>query len=171
MNWKTATQLNNDYFVVEKSRNGIDWEQLVMVKGAGTTYIPMEYLETDMNPYEGMNYYRLKQVDIDGKYSYSNIVAVEFKKRLSTIIKDPIIFPNPVNAGEQLNIQFPSWHTEALVVLRDMQGKEVFSKVIVFEEDNLLYAIPIDSDLPSGVYIVIASSNRDILFSRKVIIK
>lgn len=171
LNWKTATQLNNDYFVVERSINGIDWKQIVMVKGAGTTYVPMEYLETDMNPYEGINYYRLKQVDFDGRYSYSQIVAVEFKKRLANVSKDPVLFPNPVNAGEQLNIQFPSWHTEALVVLRDMQGKEVFSKVIVFEENNLLYAIPIDSDLPSGVYIVIASSNRDILFSKKVIIK
>jgi hypothetical protein len=171
LNWKTATQLNNDYFVVERSINGIDWTQIVMVKGAGTTYVPMEYLETDMNPYEGINYYRLKQVDFDGRYSYSQIVAVEFKKRLANVSKDPVLFPNPVNAGEQLNIQFPSWYTEALVVLRDMQGKEVFSKVIVFEEDNLLYAIPIDSDLPSGVYIVIASSNRNVLFSKKVIIK
>jgi hypothetical protein len=157
--------------VVERSINGIDWKQIVMVKGAGTTYVPMEYLEADMNPYEGINYYRLKQVDFDGRYSYSQIVAVEFKKHLANVSKDPVLFPNPVNAGEQLNIQFPSWHTEVLVVLRDMQGKEVFSKVIVFEENNLLYAIPIDNDLPSGVYIVIASSNRNVLFSKKVIIK
>jgi hypothetical protein len=166
--WKTATQLNNDYFIVEKSIDGNNWRQIVMIKGAGTTYIPMEYLEIDPHPVPGINYYRLKQVDFDGRYSYSHIVAVDYKKLASI---EPLIYPNPVNRGEILNVQFPGWYTEALVVLRDMQGKEVFSKVIVFEDNNLLYAIPIDSALPAGIYLVIASSNRNILFSRKIVVK
>ncbi|MCX7759506.1 MAG: T9SS type A sorting domain-containing protein [bacterium] len=171
LKWKTAVQINNDYFVVEKSLDAQNWNQLVMVKGAGTTYIPMEYLEIDPHPYNGINYYRLKQIDWDGKYSYSNMVAVEYKKNIATNNKEPIIFPNPIEKDQQLNIQFPDWYTEALVVLRDMMGKEVFSKVIVFEENNLLYAIPLDKEIPSGVYLITASNSHHVLFSKKVIVK
>lgn len=171
LEWKTATQLNNDYFIVERSVNGVDWQQLVMVKGAGTTYVPMEYLEIDPNPVIGMNYYRLKQVDFDGTYSYSQIVAVEFKKQVAASNGEAVIFPNPLGQNEVLNIQFPAWYTQALVVMRDMMGKEIFSKVIVFEENNLLYAIPLDKEIPSGIYLITASSNRNVLFSKKVIVK
>lgn len=168
--WKTATQINNDYFVVEKSKDAQNWQQLVIVKGAGTSYTTLEYLEIDPQPYEGINYYRLKQVDFDGNYSYSQIVAVKFSKQIATG-GEPVLFPNPIAAGETLNIQFPANYMEVLVVLRDMMGKEVFSKVIVFEENNLLYAIPLDKELPSGMYLVIASSHRNTLFSKKIIIK
>ncbi len=171
LNWKTATQINNDYFVIEKSKDASNWSQLVIVKGAGTTNTPIEYLEIDNNPFEGINYYRLKQVDFDGKFSYSQIVAVEFKKQLSVSANEPVIFPNPVGKSETLNIQFNTWHTQALVVLRDMKGKEVLSKVLVFEENNLLYAIPLDERIAPGVYLVIASSDKNILFSKKVIVK
>lgn len=171
LQWKTASQINNDYFVVERSKDGQKWEQLVIVKGAGTTSIPMEYLETDPSPYEGLSYYRLKQVDFDGSFTYSQIVSVYYKKFLNTNILEPLIYPNPVSQGSTLNIQFPAWYTEALVILRDMQGREVFSKVIVFEENNLLYAFPIDNSIQPGIYLVVASSNRNILFSRKVIVK
>lgn len=171
LQWKTATQLNNDYFVIEKSTDAQNWSQLVIVKGAGTTYVPMEYLEIDPHPVIGINYYRLKQVDFDGKYSYSKIVAVEFKRSIANADKEPVIFPNPVYQSEVLNIQFPNWYTEALVVMRDMMGREVFSKIIVFEENNLLYAIPLDQEIPEGVYLIVASSNRNILFSKKVIVK
>ncbi|GIV26649.1 MAG: hypothetical protein KatS3mg027_0463 [Bacteroidia bacterium] len=167
--WKTATQINNDYFVLEKSKDGSNWQQLVVVKGAGTSYVPMEYIETDMQPYEGFNYYRLKQVDYDGSYTYSKIIAVEYKRIAKSI--EPVLYPNPVERGQSLNIQFGTLVAEALVVLRDMQGREVFSKVIVFEENNTLYAIPIDEKIEPGVYVVIASSNRNVLFSRKVIVK
>ena len=172
LNWKTATQINNDYFVVQKSKDGVNWEQLVIVKGAGTTYIPIEYLEIDPNPYEGFTYYRLKQIDFDGTYTYSKIVAVEYKRSVaSSAIKEPVLFPNPVGREEVLNIQFTDWYSEALVVLRDVQGREVFSKVIVFEENNLLYAIPLDERIEPGLYLVIASSNRNILFNKKIIVK
>jgi hypothetical protein len=169
--WKTATQINNDYFVVEKSIDAQNWQQLVIVKGAGTSYVPLEYLEIDPQPYEGINYYRLKQVDFDGTYSYSKIIAVKYSRNVATTNGEPILFPNPVGAGENLNIQFPANYMEVLVVLRDMMGREVFSKAIVFEENNLLYAIPLDKELPSGMYLVTASSHRNLLFSKKIIIK
>ncbi|GAB4205195.1 MAG: hypothetical protein Fur0023_13800 [Bacteroidia bacterium] len=169
--WKTATQINNDYFVVEKSLDAQNWQQLVIVKGAGTTYVPIEYLEIDPHPIEGINYYRLKQVDFDGAYSYSQIVAVKYARSIATSNNEAILFPNPVESGENLNIQFPTNYTEVLVVLRDMMGREIFSKVIVFEENNLLYAIPLDKEIPAGMYLVTASSHRNLLFSKKVIIK
>ncbi len=169
--WKTATQINNDYFVVEKSIDAQNWQQLVIVKGAGTSYVPLEYLGIDSQPYEGINYYRLKQVDFDGTYSYSKIIAVKYSRNVATTNGEPILFPNPVGAGENLNIQFPANYMEVLVVLRDMMGREVFSKAIVFEENNLLYAIPLDKELPSGMYLVTASSHRNLLFSKKIIIK
>ncbi len=169
LNWKTATQINNDYFIIEKSKDAVNWQQIVMTKGLGTSYTPTEYIEADYSPYNSINYYRIKQVDTDGEYKYSGIVAVNYSNMVKT--KEPIIYPNPLQIKEQLNIQFPSWNDEVLVVLRNMQGEEVFSKIILFEENNLLYGIPIEGNISPGIYLVIASNKRDILFSKKIIIK
>lgn len=173
LHWKTATQINNDYFVIEKSMDAQNWKQLVMVKGAGTYYTPIDYIEIDFQPNKGINYYRLKQVDLNGNSSYSNIISINYSliNKQASNDQEPKIFPNPVEQKDILNIQFPSFHTEALVIMRDIMGREVFSKIIAFEENNLLYAIPIDNEIPAGIYIITASSNKNILFSKKVIVK
>lgn len=76
LNWSTATELNNDFFTIERSVDGFSWEDLLSISGAGTSIHRLDYSAKDVRPYAGLSYYRLKQTDFDGQFSRSNIVSV-----------------------------------------------------------------------------------------------
>jgi hypothetical protein len=82
LKWITATEINNDYFVIEKSKNGVDFEDLLIkdAYGNGTSKTMQYYSDFDNDPFNGVNYYRLKQVDINGENSISAIVSVIYMK-------------------------------------------------------------------------------------------
>jgi hypothetical protein len=90
INWQTATEINNDYFTIEKSKNAVDFTAVGIVDGAGNSQSILNYQTTDPSPYNGVSYYRLKQTDLDGTASYSKIVAVNLNadEKIS-------IHPNP----------------------------------------------------------------------------
>lgn len=90
--WQTATELNNDYFTVERSLDGLVWEGLGQVQGAGTTHDPQGYEWLDRHPYEGVSYYRIAQTDYNGAVDYSVIRSVERKKETQFAV-----YPNPGN--------------------------------------------------------------------------
>jgi len=96
--WKTAKELNNDYFSIERSDTGKNWIEIGQITGAGTIDSEQSYLFYDENPLEGLNYYRLKQLDFDGTFTYSSIELVWLN------IKDKVtkVYPNPV--ANMLNI-------------------------------------------------------------------
>ncbi len=71
LNWQTTTELNNSYFAVERSCNAVNYTAVVRVNIAATGAAVQDYVYTDKQPLAGTNYYRLKQVDKDGKFSYS----------------------------------------------------------------------------------------------------
>src|SRR5690554_3697278 len=75
--WKTASELNNDYFTIERSADGFVWENLQTIQGAGNSTQVLDYAWTDLSPYAGISYYRLKQTDYDGTTEVFNIVSVE----------------------------------------------------------------------------------------------
>jgi len=90
--WQTATELNNDFFTVERSVDGLNWESLGTVQGAGTTHDPQAYEWLDRHPYGGISYYRIAQTDFNGAVDYSVIRSVERKKE--TLFA---VYPNPGN--------------------------------------------------------------------------
>ncbi|MHA4811081.1 T9SS type A sorting domain-containing protein [Flavitalea flava] len=93
LTWETSTENNNDYFAIEKSKDGLtfDFLQKVPSKGVnGNSDLPLTYAALDPNPYAGVSFYRLKQTDLDGKSSYSNVVSVSVDKK--EIVS---IYPNP----------------------------------------------------------------------------
>lgn len=164
--WTTETEINNDYFTLERSKDGVNFEKLVITDGAGNSNTMINYSERDFSPYEGISYYRLKQTDFSGSNSYSQIVAVNY-----IIAEDNIsIYPNPA-VGGKFTINLKSLENkEVLVVLRDNSGKEYFSKLMLAEEDSKIIGIDLERKLLPGVYIVTASSNN-LLYSQKLIIK
>lgn len=85
--WKTASELNNDFFTVQRSQDGFTWEDVLQIDGAGTTTLHNNYSEMDMHPYSGVSYYRLKQTDFDGQFSYSNIVSVVIDTEDKQLVK------------------------------------------------------------------------------------
>lgn len=92
LTWQTASEKNNEGFDVQRSANGHDWKAIGFVSGNGTTTTTSNYDFIDHQPFKGKNYYRLKQVDLDEKYQYSNIIQIETQQTASTNIR---LFPNP----------------------------------------------------------------------------
>lgn len=92
--WQTASEINNDYFTIERSLNARNWEEVDRIDGAGNSNKVLSYTYTDDSPYSGTSYYRLKQTDFDGQYSYSPIRAVKIDSEGDVNIE---IYPNPTN--------------------------------------------------------------------------
>lgn len=171
LSWSTASEINNDYFEVERSSNGEEFDPILKVKGAGTTSKINQYYEFDTQPNEGHSYYRLKQVDFDGKSRTYNPIKIKFNQS----DKSPFItaYPNPVEAGSAANVDISGFapSSNVLVVLRDLNGKEVYTKVVLTDVYGETYtALDIEQHLPAGIYIVVGSSD-DKIFNHKLIIK
>ncbi|NQX92307.1 MAG: T9SS type A sorting domain-containing protein, partial [Flavobacteriales bacterium] len=96
--WSTATEINNDYFTVQRTVDGNYWEDIGTVAGAGTTQQQQDYEFIDPNPLYGVSYYRIKQTDYNGEFDYSQKRAVERAHRLQITA-----FPNPSDGRYQLN--------------------------------------------------------------------
>lgn len=164
--WTTVSELNNDYFTLERSKDGVNFEIVLTADGAGTSNYILNYSETDFSPYDGISYYRLKQTDFNGNSSYSQIVSVNY------IFTDDnlSVYPNPSD-GTNINVALKNVENkEILLVLRDVIGKEYYSKVVISSTENEIIGIDLEHKLASGAYIITASSNNK-LYSKKLIIK
>lgn len=166
--WETVTETHNAYFTIEKSKDGKTFTKLIDVPGAGNSTTYRDYAETDYQPYEGTSYYRLKQTDANGAYKYFAMVPVTFIKGGQQHI---VIYPNPINSSTNLNIELNGYkNQEVVVVLRDIQGKEFLSKVLLSEEDGHVFIVDETKSLAPGTYIITASSN-DKIYNYKLIVR
>jgi hypothetical protein len=157
INWITATENHNDYFNVERSADGINFKSIGQVNGAGNSSQTLKYAIVDDTPLNGISYYRLRQTDYDGKSSYSELEAIVFDRRNGFNFK---IYPNP-NNGERFNIDINENNYVLLVVVYDIHGKELYSKVIFTNDSHqYVYAIEPSQKLKPGVYLVVATSNN-----------
>jgi hypothetical protein len=99
LDWQTASESNNDFFTVERSADGISWETLTIVDGAGNSSVLLSYSERDANPHVPTTYYRLKQTDFNGNFTYSDIRAVT----LESFRESLLIYPNPASSQVIVN--------------------------------------------------------------------
>jgi hypothetical protein len=90
--WNTQSEINNDHFVLEHSADAISFSELASINAAGNGGSPSSYDYYDQHPFNGINFYRLKQVDADGSFSYSQIISLEKHADLDAV---PLIYPNP----------------------------------------------------------------------------
>ncbi len=166
--WSTASEINNDFFTIEKTVDGIHFESIKVVKGAGNSTSIINYTSVDNTPYNGISYYRLKQTDFDGNFMYSDIKPVSFETENVNDFFN--IFPNPSKEGV-FNLQMTSAiNQEILVVVYNVLGSLIFSKVIVSAENgNNIYAIDPSQKLSSGIYTISATSN-DRVYNKKLIV-
>jgi len=96
INWSTASEKDNDFFTVEKSRDGIHYEVVEVVNGVGSTSKKQDYSSIDYTPYAGISYYRLRQTDYNGVSETFDAVSVNFKSESSLVSN---IYPNPSNSS------------------------------------------------------------------------
>jgi hypothetical protein len=154
--WVTATELNNDFFTLERSKDGVTFEPIGIIDGAGTSNTTLNYHFIDEEPYGGLSYYRLMQTDFDGKTSYSEVRAVRFDDGTQTAFK---VFPNPSNG--QFNIMFDDENAPENISIYDMSGKLVRLLKSGETESLTQGVIKADcTDLPSGIYFVSANEGQ-----------
>jgi hypothetical protein len=145
LDWQTASEMNNDYFTVERSEKGLEWEYVSTIKGAGNSIEINTYHAIDENPYSGLSYYRLKQTDLDGQFSYAPIRAVYLETDQQTVR----IYPNP--SAAQITVEGHANELEGLRIF-NILGQDVTSNTTISgNADKLTIDI---SQLPNGFYSV-----------------
>jgi len=105
LNWSTATEVNNQGFEIEKSADGISFNNIGFVPGFGTTTEPKSYSYTDQSVTSGQYYYRLKQIDFDGSFTYSGVVEAEVSP--PTVFSLEQNYPNPFNPSTSIQFSLP----------------------------------------------------------------
>ena len=157
LKWSTASETNNDYFTLERSKDGIKWEHVGYVKGVGNSSMTTHYIFTDENSYKNLSYYRLKQTDFDGKFKYVRITDVE-NCLANTVHID--IYPNPSNGIFTItsNIIIKS------VQISNLLGELVYQRPNLNEPD-----LTIDiSASPKGIYLVEIADNDHVLHKQMI---
>lgn len=148
--WSTSLEINNSHFIVEKSQDGKSFSPVVKVSGNGTTSLAHNYSITDDISNAGnIIYYRLQQVDLDGKSNFSNIIAIRIAKENSIAS----VSPNPFTSYLNVNME---WSKTEVITARilNVQGKEVTSKKLQVVKGTNSVRIDDLSNLPSGSYFI-----------------
>ncbi len=163
--WYTATEIDNDYFTIERIQNFDDTpETIAIVKGAGNSSSLNKYATIDEKPLEGVSYYRLKQTDYDGTTSYSNWVSITNKKKTNFSFK---VFPNP--ASTFTNVSFKNIEGNINLIIFDVAGNIIFSKSFIADSESLVHKISIPDKIAKGVYIIKAMVNDETYIQRLTI--
>jgi hypothetical protein len=168
--WQTASEMNNDHFDIERSTDGKQFSTIGEQRGAGTSRDIIAYAFTDHTASQAflqsnILYYRLKQVDIDGNYTYSDIVNVA--NAVPGQFEIVSVKPNPFASGFELNYLSSSL-APVTIEITDVIGKMVFSRDIQVSKGANTFTMPADIDLKDGVYFVRLMQNNDFKMVRVV---
>ena len=158
LKWKTLSEINHFGFDIQKSNDGTNWHTIDYIEGEGNPFESNEYSYLDSHPFFGTNYYRLKQMDLDGAYTYSKVISIEYdqsKKRID-------IYPNPTS--KQLIISGELHLHQIQILNASGQTYQSFHPTGNFQTINL-------STLPSGLYFVKIQNLNTHLFEIQKIIK
>lgn len=167
VNWSTASEVNNDYFTVERSVDGKEFTELGKVKGSGTTTTPRAYFLADLEPLSGTTYYRLKQKDYNGKEEIFKMVPVK-READSNPPSSFKIYPNPFQDSFKAELTSDQKQEIAISVIT-MQGAIVYSQKFETQEGKNTFTYTPRSPLNEGAYIVRFSDNNSILYSQKIV--
>ena len=117
LHWSTASEDNNDYFTIEKTKDGIDWEILTRESGAGNSSNQLYYSSVDENVESIINYYRLKQTDYDGRFKYSDIISIDNRNNAES--KEVYKIVNTL--GQEVDLQY----YRGLIIIKYTDGSSI----------------------------------------------
>lgn len=162
INWTTASEINNDYFIVEKSSNASNFSKIEQVRGAGNSNMEINYKITDNSPHKGTSFYRLKQVDFDGKVTMSKIISINYKKNNTFNV-----YPIPVMSGSDLNIQLDEIiNEECIVVIYNNNGEQIFKILSNIKKGHLNLLVPLER----GIYPIHIITNSNIYINSLLVL-
>jgi hypothetical protein len=147
--WTTASETNTSEFVIEKTTDGQNFTMVSKVKAAGNSTTTRNYSVKDLKPILGNNYYRLKEIDIDGKINFGELVSARFSKDFTGLS----VMPNP--AQNEIGVNFTSAkNAVAMINIVDSKGVVVYTKMLLADNDGLnTYPVNISLWQP-GIYSV-----------------
>ena len=146
LRWSTATELDNDRFIIERSSDGVDFQPIGQMPGAGTTHSQTDYFHLDPDPVPGINYYRLVQIDLDGASEHSAIVSAIYRPAGAPMV----IYPNPSQGDITLATYFPE---DGIVTVKigDLAGRTVLLQTVQGRTGSAEITVPTQA-LESGHY-------------------
>lgn len=137
LSWVTGSEHGNDYFTVERSRDGGTFEEVLLLSGAGNSAQQVHYEAQDPKPLDGVSYYRLRQTDLDGSSTWSPVVAVERRRAIGLSV-----YPNPL-VGERFDL--PADAVGSTLVILSASGAQLYTSIV----GSTAVVIP---PLPPGIY-------------------
>ncbi len=166
LSWVTATENNNHFFSVQNSDDGMVFNDIAIINGAGNSLEPVYYSTVDYSPYSGLSYYRLKQTDFNGSFKYLKTIPVQIRASNFASIS---LFPNPAgNNVTTLIVEGEKGHS-VLVELTDITGKIHYSANSLIESDKHILTIPLNKLKTKGTYLVCVSGNTNRYFKRLIV--
>lgn len=167
VSWTTATETNNDYFVIEKTTDFVHFSEVTQIDAAGNSNMLINYSITDYQPFSGVSYYRLQQTDFSGQTEYSEFAAVNFDPTNQTSV---MVYPIPATAGE-LNIRLNNFNDgPVLIEITDMQGRCKYSKMFEVNSLDMDFWLPDTEFLGEGPMLIIVSG-FDGMTTQKILIR
>ncbi|HEY4207591.1 MAG TPA: T9SS type A sorting domain-containing protein, partial [Puia sp.] len=168
LNWSTAQEQNSNYFEVQRSTDNSNYVAIGQVTAAHNSSLPTNYSFTDASPASGNNYYRLKEVDLDGNFMYSKIVVVNFGVTGQNVVA---VYPNP--AHESFQLQFKNMQTGKYEMsLLSPVGQVIQSRSIqVSNPASYIETVPLNSGLAEGAYIVRLIDQQHHVYISKVVVR
>ena len=165
--WSTsAIKTGGPYFCIEKSKDGKNYTKIVDLPATGQETSYADYFETDYQPYLGVSYYRIKQVDAAGNFRYSQVVTLRIEEDKKLEIYDAISNSYEEETLKKIEVE----DSEVLLVIRDKNGDDHYSKATIDYSGSNMETINLTSPVNSGTYQVVGASSEK-LHSVNVFIK
>jgi len=155
--WSTLSQVNNDYFTIQRSLDAFEWFDVIEIPGAGNTNSQMDYHYEDKNPYLGLSYYRLVQTDYDGKFEVFSPKSVRVKNQKTIGLK---IIPNPSIDYIEIDLVHTSEDVKLYnhdIQIYDIEGNKIYKKHFIGDISDFKINI---ENFKSGIYVVKSNSDN-----------
>lgn len=166
LQWETASEVNNDYFTIERTSDAETFFPIKDIEGQGETRQRTKYSFTDTNPLYGRSYYRLKQTDLDGSVTYSDLTFVDFEgPRFPTLS----VYPNP-SIGRTVTLKLEGFKDAKIIPVQilDSRGILVFETLVEIPGHSA-YTTELNLTLPQGIYFIRAGSTR--FLNQRIVVK
>ena len=161
LNWATRQESNSAFFAIERSVDGSNWNQVAQVKAAGNSAVTVKYSFNDFTGVSGVAHYRLKMVDLDGQFVYSDVRSI--RSAATATIK---VFPNP--AAEYVNITLPSKSGNTLLRLVNQAGQVVIEKNVPAGTVTINLSL---NQVQPGFYVIRLSDDKSTAQSVKLMVQ
>lgn len=163
--WATASELNNNYFTIERSKDAAFYKEIALVTGAGSSNTVLYYSAIDGHPSAGISYYRLKQTDYNGKYQYSASIAINFGELNQSIH----IYADRSKQGIYLQYTGED-HPSIQLIIIDTQGRAVTKKEFNWEQHpGSSYRLSLSNHVSKGIYLIRTIIDNKKQFVQKIV--